>query len=86
MNTCPASGTPGTTRRASNEHTRPRTFKAFFDRCKRGDTPGFPRFKSWRRFDTADHTAGDGSKWFPTEEDEARFWMLAGEVCILEWA
>lgn len=44
-----------------------RAFRAFFDRVKRGDTPGFPRYKSWRRFDTADHTAGDGSKWHPTE-------------------
>ena len=49
-----------------------RTFRAFFDRCKRGETPGFPRFKSWRRFDTADHTAGDGSKWVPTEGRWAR--------------
>ena len=24
-----------------------RSLKAFFDRCKRGDTPGFPRFKPW---------------------------------------
>lgn len=44
-----------------------RAFKAYFDRCKRGDTPGLPRFKGWRRFDTVDHTAGDGSKWHPTE-------------------
>ena len=49
-----------------------RTFKAFFARCKRGDTPGFPRFKPWQRFDTVEHTHGDGSKWVPTEGRWAR--------------
>ena len=29
-----------------------KTFKAFFARCKRGDTPGFPRFRSFRRYDS----------------------------------
>jgi putative transposase len=29
-----------------------KAFKAFFDRVKRGDTPGFPRFKSRDRFDS----------------------------------
>jgi putative transposase len=29
-----------------------RAFKAFFRRCKSGDKPGFPRFKSWRRYDS----------------------------------
>ena len=27
-----------------------KAFDAFFRRCKVGETPGFPRFKSWRRF------------------------------------
>lgn len=29
-----------------------RSFKAFFRRCKAGQTPGFPRFKSKRRYDS----------------------------------
>lgn len=37
-----------------------RTFKAFFRRCKRGDVPGFPRFKSSRHYHAADFRVGDG--------------------------
>lgn len=29
-----------------------RAFQAFFRRCKRGDAPGYPRFRAARRFDT----------------------------------
>lgn len=29
-----------------------RAFKAFFRRCKAGEKPGFPRFRSWRRYDS----------------------------------
>src|SRR4051794_36048308 len=29
-----------------------KTFAAFFARCKRGDKPGFPRFRSFRRYDS----------------------------------
>jgi putative transposase len=29
-----------------------RAFGAFYRRCRAGPTPGFPRFKSWRRFDS----------------------------------
>ncbi len=31
-----------------------RAFAAFFRRIKAGEKPGYPRFKSWRRFDTLD--------------------------------
>ena len=62
-----------------------RAFKAFFDRCKRGDTPGFPRFKPWQRFDTVDHTAGDGSKWIPTERRWARaYFQGVGHIKVDE--
>src|SRR5579862_2784475 len=27
-------------------------FEAFFRRVKAGETPGYPRFRSWRRFDS----------------------------------
>jgi putative transposase len=29
-----------------------RAFKAFFRRCKAGEKPGYPRFRSWRRYDS----------------------------------
>src|SRR6184192_3561225 len=29
-----------------------KAFKAFFARCKRGDTPGFPRYKGRNQFDS----------------------------------
>ena len=40
-----------------------KTFKAFFARCKRGDKPGFPRFKPSRRYDSVTFPAyGDGCR------------------------
>lgn len=33
-------------------HRLDRTFKAFFARCKRGDKPGFPRYRPARRYDS----------------------------------
>lgn len=41
-----------------------KAFAAFFERVKRGETPGFPRFTSRRRFDTVDFARdGDGVRW-----------------------
>lgn len=37
-----------------------KSFRAFFDRCKRGEKPGFPRYKAKARFDSADFRVGDG--------------------------
>lgn len=37
-----------------------RAFAAFFARVKRGETPGYPRFRSHRRFDTVTFIQGDG--------------------------
>lgn len=37
-----------------------KTFAAFFGRIKRGAKPGFPRFRSKRRFDSAEFRVGDG--------------------------
>lgn len=45
-----------------------RSFDGFFGRVKAGQTPGFPRFRSHRRFDTADHVNGDGAKWVSQTE------------------
>jgi len=35
-----------------------KTFKAFFARCKRGETPGYPRFKTWERYDSFTYPQG----------------------------
>lgn len=41
-----------------------RSFDAFFARVKRGEKPGYPRFRSRRRFDTVDFPVdGDGCRW-----------------------
>jgi putative transposase len=37
-------------------------FGGFFDRVKSGQTPGFPRFKGWRRWDTAGYDEPTGWK------------------------
>lgn len=37
-----------------------KTFKSFFGRCKRGQTPGFPRFRARDRYHAADFRVGDG--------------------------
>jgi len=40
-----------------------KAFKAFFQRIKRGQKPGFPRFKSSRRYDSITFPShGDGNK------------------------
>lgn len=43
-----------------------KTFKAFFRRCKAGEKPGYPRFKSRRRFDSITFPShGDGCRFLP---------------------
>lgn len=37
-----------------------KTLKSFFRRVKKHETPGFPRFKSYDRFNTIEFTFGDG--------------------------
>lgn len=49
-----------------------RAFEAFYQRCKKGETPGYPRFRSRARFDTVDHVNGDGARWTPSEGRWAR--------------
>ena len=40
-----------------------KTFKAFFNRIKKGQKPGFPRFKPARRYDSITFPShGDGNK------------------------
>ncbi len=41
-----------------------KAFAAFFRRVKAGDKPGYPRFRSGKRFDTVDFPKdGDGCRW-----------------------
>ena len=51
-------------------------FQAFYDRCRAGQAPGYPRFKPCSRFDQVLFVAGDGAKWQPGGTDgwaRARF-------------
>lgn len=44
-----------------------KAFKSFFARVKRGDKPGFPRFRSFRRYDSLTYLEyGKGAKIMPT--------------------
>src|SRR5437870_13308550 len=41
-----------------------KTFQAFFARIRRGEKPGFPRFRSFRRYDSITFPSyGDGCRW-----------------------
>ena len=42
-----------------------KAFKSFFDRVKKGQTPGFPRFKSLKRFASFDMCSGSGWSFAP---------------------
>jgi putative transposase len=44
-------------------------FQAFYDRCRAGQKPGYPRFKPRRRFDQVMFVNGDGAKWSPAGQD-----------------
>lgn len=40
-----------------------KTYRAFFARCKRGEKPGFPRYRSYRRYDSITFPSyGDGCR------------------------
>jgi putative transposase len=44
-----------------------KTYKAFFRRVQRGDKPGFPRFRSFRRYDSLTFpSSGDGCRLLDT--------------------
>lgn len=52
-----------------------RAFEAFFRRVKNGQTPGYPRFRSTRRFDTVDFPKdGDGCRWSATPATGKSVW------------
>ena len=54
-------------------------FKAFLARCKRGHTPGFPRFKSFERFSGFEYkTHGDGFRFTPGDGNRHGKLRLSG--------
>ncbi len=56
-----------------------KAFAAFFRRVKAGDEPGYPRFRSAKRFDTVDFPKdGDGCRWDSTPHDPVTRVRLQG--------
>ncbi|MFF3889290.1 RNA-guided endonuclease InsQ/TnpB family protein [Streptomyces sp. NPDC001914] len=56
-----------------------KAFAAFFRRVKAGDKPGYPRFRSGKRFDTVDFPKdGDGCRWDSTPHDPTTRVRLQG--------
>jgi putative transposase len=68
----------------SLQHTMRRldnSFSAFFCRLKAGQTPGYPRYRSRKRFDSFEYTYGDGCKL--RLEQRTRFYVQnVGELRI----
>jgi putative transposase len=44
-------------------------FQGFYDRCRAGQKPGYPRFKPRSRFDQVMFVNGDGAKWQSADRD-----------------
>lgn len=60
-----------------------KTFGAFYRRCKRGDTPGYPRFKGRSRFKSIEYRHGDGCKLRFDKQGRALFYVQnVGEVKV----
>ncbi|MEU6942891.1 transposase, partial [Streptomyces rubiginosohelvolus] len=56
-----------------------KAFTAFFRRVKAGEAPGYPRFRSGRRFDTVEFPKdGDGCRWDATPHDPVTRLRLQG--------
>ncbi|MEU1036414.1 transposase [Streptomyces mirabilis] len=56
-----------------------KAFAAFFRRVKSGEKPGYPRFRSNKRFDTVEFPKdGDGCRWDSTPHDPATRVRLQG--------
>lgn len=60
-----------------------KAFSAFFRRVKAGEVPGYPRFRSHKRFDTVDFPKdGDGCRWDATPHDPVTRVRLQGIGCV----
>lgn len=51
-----------------------KAFDGFFRRVKAGQTPGYPRFRSTRRFDSVEFVNTDGAKWDATPKASTSSW------------
>ncbi len=61
-----------------------KAFAAVFRRIKRGETPGFPRFKNYHRFKSVEYRYGDGCKLRHNENGQTRFYIQnVGEVKVI---
>jgi len=61
-----------------------KAFAAFFKRMKAGETPGFPRFKGYKRFRSVEYRYGDGCKLRYKENGQVRFYIQnVGEVKVV---
>jgi len=56
-----------------------RAFQAFFRRIKSGETPGYPRFRGYGRFDSVEFTHDDGAK---LTTDGRAYFQNVGEVKV----
>lgn len=56
-----------------------RAFAAFYRRVKHGDAPGYPRFRSARRFDSMEAPYGSGSA---LRANGKVYWMGVGEIRV----
>ena len=52
-----------------------KSFAAFFRRLREGEKPGFPRFKGRNRFNSVEHTYGDGCKLRQNEQGHRSFYV-----------
>lgn len=59
-----------------------KAFAAFFRRCRAGQTPGFPRFKAARRWESVDFRHGDGVKWLHTGRAAHARLRVQGVGCV----
>ena len=62
-----------------------RSFQAFFRRCKAGQTPGFPRFKSFKRFDSFCYPSPAGWSFIPLPgygKNERKGMLRVGDLLI----
>ncbi|MFG2844471.1 RNA-guided endonuclease InsQ/TnpB family protein [Kitasatospora sp. NPDC048296] len=60
-----------------------KAFAAFFRRVKSDETPDYPRFRSFKRFDTVDWPeGGDGCRWDATPHDPVTRVRLQGVGCV----
>jgi putative transposase len=62
-----------------------KAFKRFFNRLKKGEKVGYPRFKKPRRFRTLEFTYGDGTKIKPDERGRLRLYVQNVGLIKIIW-